>query len=53
LNGRAGSLRLSGGFTVDPALQVNGVLRPEVVSPRGATSAMIQVGGTIAAPTFR
>jgi hypothetical protein len=53
LNGRAGSLRLSGGFTVDPALQVNGVLRPEVVSPRGATSAMIQVRGTIAAPTFR
>jgi len=53
LDGRAGNLRLTGGVSVDSTLKVNGVLRPEVVSPRGAASAAIQVGGTLAAPTFR
>lgn len=53
LDGRAGSLRLTGGFSVDPALKLNGLLRSEVVSPRGTASAAIQVGGTLTAPTFR
>jgi hypothetical protein len=53
LDGRAGSLRLTGGFSVDAALKLNGLLRPEVVSPRGTSSAAIQVGGTLGAPSFR
>lgn len=52
LNGRAGSLRLGGGFSVDPALQLNGSLRSEVASSRGAASALIQIGGPITSPTF-
>jgi hypothetical protein len=53
LNGKAGSMRLTGGFSVDAGLQLSGLLRPEVASPRGSASAMIQIGGPIAAPTFR
>jgi hypothetical protein len=53
LGGRAGGMRMTGGFSVDPSLQLNGLLRPEVAAPRGTASAMIQVGGTIAAPTYR
>jgi hypothetical protein len=46
-------LRLGGGFSVDPALQVTGSLRPEVASSRGTASALIQIGGPITSPTFR
>jgi len=53
LDGRAGSLRLTGGFSVDAALKLNGLLRPEVISPRGTSSAAIQIAGTLGAPSFR
>jgi hypothetical protein len=53
INGKAGSMRLAGGFSVDPSLQLSGLLRPEVSSPRGTASAMIQVGGPVSSPNFR
>jgi hypothetical protein len=53
LAGKAGSLRVSGSFSVGVNSHLNGSLRPEVASPRGVASAQIQLGGTIAAPTYR
>ena len=53
VSGKAGSMRLGGGFSVDSGLQLNGILRPEVASPRGTASAMIQISGPIASPNFR
>ncbi len=53
MSGKAGSLRVSGGFSVDAGLKLSGLLRPEVASPRGAASAMIEIGGPIGSPTFR
>jgi hypothetical protein len=51
--GRAGNLRVHGGFDVDRKLQLNGSLRPEVTSPRGVVGTQVRLGGTIAAPTYR
>jgi hypothetical protein len=51
--GRAGGLRVFGGFDVDRGLQLSGSLRPEVASPRGVTGAQIRLGGTAAAPTYQ
>lgn len=53
LAGKAGSLRVGGSIAVDRKLQVSGVLRPEVASPRGVTAAQVRVEGKLAAPTFR
>jgi hypothetical protein len=51
--GRAGSLRVHGDFDIDRKLQLNGAIRPEVMSPRGVTSAQVRLGGTVASPTYR
>ncbi len=53
LIGRAGGLRVQGGFTVDRKQQVRGSIRAEVASPRGATGADVGLGGTVAAPTYQ
>jgi hypothetical protein len=53
LAGKAGSLRVGGSFAVDRKLQVSGVLRPEVASPRGVAAAQVRVEGKLVAPTFR
>lgn len=53
LSGRAGGLRVQGGFTVDRQLQLRGAVRSEVASPRGVAGADIQLGGTIGKPEFR
>lgn len=50
---RAGGLSVSGSVSVDPKLNLSGVLRSEVASPRGAASAETRVGGTALAPTYR
>jgi hypothetical protein len=50
--GRAGGLRVHGGFQVDRKLQLSGSLRPEVASPRGVIGAEVRLGGTAAAPTY-
>ncbi len=52
VSGRAGGLRVHGGFQVDRKMQISGSLRPEVVSPRGVIGADVRLGGTAAAPTF-
>ena len=51
--GRAGGLRVYGGFQVDRKMQISGSLRPEVASPRGVIGADVRLGGTAAAPTFQ
>ena len=51
--GRAGSLRVHGGFTVDRELRLRGSLRSEVASPRGVSGAEVRLGGTVAAPTYQ
>jgi hypothetical protein len=53
LAGRAGSLRVRGGFTVDRQLQLRGAIRAEVASPRGTPGTDVRLGGTVAAPTFQ
>jgi hypothetical protein len=53
LAGRAGSLRVRGGFAVDRKLQLRGSMRSEVSSPRGVAGADVRLGGTVAAPTYR
>lgn len=53
LVGRAGGLRVQGGFAVDRKQQLRGSLRAEVASPRGATGADIRLAGTVAAPTYQ
>ena len=52
LAGRAGNLRVYGGFSVDRTLHLSGALRPEVTSPRGVTGAQIRLGGTASSPAF-
>lgn len=51
--GRAGGLRVRGGFTVDRRLQLRGAIRSEIASPRGITGVDIPVGGTLDAPKFQ
>jgi hypothetical protein len=51
--GRAGGLRVVGGFNVDRKLQLDGALRSEVASPRGVTGTPIRLGGTVTAPTYQ
>jgi len=51
--GRAGGLRVYGGFQVDRKMQISGSLRPEVASPRGVVGADVRLGGSAAAPTYR
>jgi hypothetical protein len=53
LAGRAGGLRVSGGFNVDRKMQISGSLRPEVALPGGSTAAQIRLGGTAAKPSFQ
>jgi hypothetical protein len=53
LAGRAGGLRVRGGFAVDRKLQLRGSIRSEVSSPRGVAAADVRLGGTVAAPTYR
>ncbi len=53
LAGKAGSLRVGGSIAVDRKLQVSGVLRPEVASPRGVAAAQVRVEGKLVAPKFR
>ncbi len=53
LAGSAGSLRVSGGFAVDPQAKVEGLLRAEVASPRGVSSAAVRLSGPVAALSFR
>jgi len=53
VSGRAGGLRVFGGFSVDRKLQLDGSLRSEVASPRGVTATSIRIGGTATAPTYR
>lgn len=53
LVGRAGGLRVHGGFSVDRQLQLRGALRSEVASPRGVAAADIRLGGTVSAPTYQ
>jgi hypothetical protein len=53
LAGRAGGLRVQGGFAVDRQLQLRGSIRAEVASPRGATGADVRLGGTVVAPTYQ
>jgi hypothetical protein len=53
LAGKAGSLRVGGSVAVDRKLQVSGVLRPEVASPRGVAAAQVRVEGKLTAPKFR
>jgi hypothetical protein len=53
LVGRAGSLRVHGGFAVDRQLQLRGSIRSEVASPRGIAGADIRLGGTVGAPTYQ
>jgi hypothetical protein len=50
--GRAGNLRVSGGLTVDRKLQLRGMVRPEVTSPRGVAGVDIRIGGTVGAPIY-
>ena len=50
--GRAGNLRVHGGLTVDRNLQLRGLVRPEVTSPRGVAGVDIRIGGTVAAPNY-
>jgi hypothetical protein len=50
--GRAGGLRVSGGFIVDRKLQLSGALRSDVASPRGVTGAQVRVAGTVSAPKY-
>lgn len=52
LVGKAGSLRVYGGFSVDRSLQLRGSLRSDVSSPRGVASSDIRLGGTAIAPEF-
>ncbi len=53
LAGRAGSLRVQGGFTVDRKLQLRGLVRAEVTSPRGVAGTDMRLGGTVAAPSYQ
>jgi hypothetical protein len=53
VTGRAGSLRVSGGFSVDRSLQVSGTLVSEVASPRGTARSETFVAGTASAPSFQ
>jgi hypothetical protein len=53
LLGRAGSLQVTGGLTVDRSLQLRGAIRAEVASPRGVARADVRLGGTVAAPTYQ
>ena len=53
LVGRAGGLRVKGGFTVDRKLQLRGLIRSEVASPRGTAAADIRLGGTVSEPTYQ
>lgn len=53
LVGRAGGLRVVGGFTVDRQLQLHGAIRSEVASPRGVAAADLRIGGTVSVPTFK
>ncbi len=53
LAGRAGSLRVRGGFSVDRQLQLRGAIRSEVASPRGVAGVDIRLGGTVSAPTYQ
>ena len=53
LSGRAGSLQVTGGFTVDRSLQLRGAVRAEVASPRGVARADLRLSGTVAAPAYQ
>lgn len=53
LVGRAGGLRVLGGFTVDRQLQLRGSIRSEVASPRGAAGVEMRLGGTVGAPAYQ
>ncbi len=50
--GRAGGLRVHGGFQVDRKMQISGSLRLEVASPRGVVGADVRISGTAVAPTY-
>ena len=51
--GKAGSLRVYGGVSVDRKLALTGSLRAEVASPRGVASTSIRVGGKATSPTYQ
>jgi len=53
LAGRAGGLRVQGGFTVDRKLQLRGSIRSEVTSPRGVAGVDVRLGGTVGAPIYQ